>query len=129
MSKPRTLKITAHELADFMNHGWPTPEADWFYDDYDVDLWESTFKEGSDAQARLTPLEPARVINLYDFEASIFYQRKEKDPTAGEGYSLTTLFLKWRSAKSTKTVVVEVPNSEFAKLEGLVEKMKGRIVA
>ena len=112
-----------------MNHGWPTPEADWFYDDYDVDLWESTFREGSDAQARLTPLEPSRVINLYDFEASIFYQGKEKDPTAGEGYSLTTLFLKWQSAKNNKTVVVEVPNSEFAKLKGLVEKMKGRIVA
>ena len=97
MSTAQESNVTAQELADFMNTGWPQPEADWYYDDKNDDLWEQTLQMDPANPERHVAVEPAKLINLNDFEASILYQGQGKDPTRGEGYSLVAMFSKWLS--------------------------------
>ena len=70
MSTAQESNVTAQELADFMNTGWPQPEADWYYDDKNDDLWEQTLQMDPANPERHVAVEPAKLINLNDFEAS-----------------------------------------------------------
>jgi hypothetical protein len=74
-------------------------------------------------------VEPAKLINLNDFEASILYQGQGEDPTHGEGYSLVAMFSKWRSQRSVHTAVVEVPKGRLDDLAAFLVTVKGKIVS
>jgi hypothetical protein len=129
MSTANESNLTAQELADFMNAGWPQPEADWYYDDKNDDLWEQTLQMDPANPERHVAVEPAKLINLNDFEASILYQGKSEDPTRGEGYSLVAMFSKWRSQRSVHTAVVEVPKGRLDDLAAFLVTVKGKIVS
>jgi hypothetical protein len=129
MSTAKESNVTAQELADFMNTGWPQPEADWYYDDKNDDLWEQTLQMDPANPERHVAAEPAKLINLNDFEASILYQGQGEDPTRGEGYSLVAMFSKWRSQRSVHTAVVEVPKGRLDDLAAFLTTVKGKIVS
>jgi len=111
MSTAQESNVTAQELADFMNTGWPQPEADWYYDDKNDDLWEQTLQMDPANPERHVAVEPAKLINLNDFEASILYQ--------GQGENFSDWF--W-DVEQQKVVLQESPSGE---LTGIVGDLAG----
>jgi hypothetical protein len=121
----QVVQVTVDELAMFMNTGWPGEN--WYIDDHDAYAWDNAFIEGC-LNEIYQPRERGKLVNLGDFEATVRWQGIGRDPTAGRGHRLTTLFLRWQQRQRSATVVALVPKDRLEEVRHLLHAT-GCIVA
>ena len=122
----KTGKISAEELAAFMNVGWPGE--DWYLSDHVEYLWETTFTSGPGREL-YRARQPGQVIELSDYDATVRWQGHGPDPTGGRGHRLSQLFDKWRRHADTRVVVACVPREKYDQLTALLEDAGCELVA
>ena len=99
------MKITGHELKQWMDEAWPGD--DWYWD-------HDAFDDEPNPVTKYDTVEIGPVLFCSDVEGKV-------DPTDGEGLDLDLLIRKWRKTKTHANYVVTI---KLGQVDEFLEYMK-----
>lgn len=118
------MKIPIDDIAAYLK-AWPLGDLWYIEDEVNQEVWAREMDCNNVGYAVRTP---GTIVRLEDFEAVVYYQGPDEDPTHGEGYSLVRLIKQFRKNQTTTTMVFSVPKGHEQGVEKAVKLYGGKLV-
>lgn len=120
-------KLSAVEVAKFLNERFPHSDENWYIDSVEVVDEPNVFEQFDVVEGQYVPREPT--IDASYLDEYLCWQGKGDDPSDSEGRYLLKEFKSWQKKQVSVTVTVSVPKDQVEALKAAVKGLKGKVEA